>query len=470
MRLRRGVLSAIVFTLAFCSSASAEEICKAEDETLIQCLNRLEAELDGALAAEADAVQAKAPVIEETVAAATTSEGAGEEEGGKRDYLAKFFAALGLGTVEDKADSLILNFNTDFIDVGPNSKVALRSVIREPKLSERIVKALPEANRANLKSALEETLDDFDDVAVEMSWTRGGEGWGRAEAGLADRLLAEASAKAEQANEERQEEFLQLLRDENLDLDSTFAALNDRSTALATQVAGSIENFAQSLAAEQQAIASDLQTQIPFFARLVDNQPQLNLSASFRSRGELVGPEELSAKLTWEHGLVNANSFRRWSRSSSCLGLAACLSDYETAVGRSGKAEPRLTLALEYARVEEFDFQRPTDAVAIHLDSTNKTIGSLTYSRYFGRTPPQRSGERVADQRIFCEIRAKYEDVSEDPDRQNRFVASAAFSRRISADLTGGLTFVYANKPEFRGDVDKELSARLGVKFSVDEE
>jgi len=60
------------------------------------------------------------------------------------------------------------------------------------------------------------------------------------------------------------------------------------------------------------------------------------------------------------------------------------------------------------------------------------------------------------------------EDISNDPMRQDRWVSTLTLSQRVSEESSLAVSLVYANKPEFRGMVDKELSARAGLKFEVD--
>jgi len=66
------------------------------------------------------------------------------------------------------------------------------------------------------------------------------------------------------------------------------------------------------------------------------------------------------------------------------------------------------------------------------------------------------------------DVEAKYEDVSDDPMRQSRFVATATYSQNLFDGNGLSLSIVYANRPEYRGEVDEEFSARAGLKFKID--
>lgn len=72
------------------------------------------------------------------------------------------------------------------------------------------------------------------------------------------------------------------------------------------------------------------------------------------------------------------------------------------------------------------------------------------------------------------ELKASYEDLSDDPARQDRFVGSRSWVEKLSPELVplvGGselvVSLVYANKPELRGDVDEEFGTRAGRKWSL---
>ncbi len=52
-----------------------------------------------------------------------------------------------------------------------------------------------------------------------------------------------------------------------------------------------------------------------------------------------------------------------------------------------------------------------------------------------------------------------------DPMRQARFVATATFSQRMGKTTLFSVSAVYANRSEYRGEVDEEVSARFGLKW-----
>jgi hypothetical protein len=61
---------------------------------------------------------------------------------------------------------------------------------------------------------------------------------------------------------------------------------------------------------------------------------------------------------------------------------------------------------------------------------------------------------------------ANYEDVSDDPMRQNRGVATLTVTRRFGS-MAVPFGIVYATRGEFLGEVDKQLSAHVGLKLNL---
>lgn len=93
------------------------------------------------------------------------------------------------------------------------------------------------------------------------------------------------------------------------------------------------------------------------------------------------------------------------------------------------------------------------------LSGAKKLIISAGWSRLI---PADSSGT----QPMRVDFVAKYENVSDDPTRRDRGVATLTITRQFG-NLTIPFGIVYANHPEFLGPVDKELSAHVGLKFNL---
>ncbi|HYX24919.1 MAG TPA: hypothetical protein VFC23_12250, partial [Thermoanaerobaculia bacterium] len=183
-------------------------------------------------------------------------------------------------------------------------------------------------------------------------------------------------------------------------------------------------SFVNGLAALKQKI-KDMTTSLRFFdlADLVNNQPQILVSADYRKRNVLVGPNELDAKATYEIGFANVNGLRRYCANAKLApSNPDCLSRYLADFGPLLASSPRLAVSAEYSRADPYRF----------------------------------------------DLQADYEDFSGDPKLQDRLVATATFTQKMSDNSTASFSFIYASKPEFLGEVDKHLSAHLGLKYKMD--
>jgi hypothetical protein len=192
---------------------------------------------------------------------------------------------------------------------------------------------------------------------------------------------------------------------------------------------------------------------------LIDNQPQLFVSVEANSPDQLVGPRTTSAKVTWEKGFVNIDGFQAECGTNLTL---TCLGTY---LNKDNRLETlargdRIALSIEYKNIGDYNVTLPEDGVTVTAPHDKSIVGSFTYGRYL-RTKKTTQGKPRID------IAMQYENVDNETLRQDRFVTTATFSQRLSDASILSFGVVYANKPEFRGDVDKEISARLGINYRL---
>lgn len=65
-------------------------------------------------------------------------------------------------------------------------------------------------------------------------------------------------------------------------------------------------------------------------------------------------------------------------------------------------------------------------------------------------------------------MKASYESPVDDIMRNKRFLATFTITKKFG-DLSVPFGVVFANKPEFLGDVDGKLTALIGLKFDISE-
>ena len=198
------------------------------------------------------------------------------------------------------------------------------------------------------------------------------------------------------------------------------------------------------------------------FADLISNQPQVYGRVEVRSRDDLVGPDEASIKLTYEKGWVNVNSYREFQESCGSSGdTYQCLDSYLT-VDRLATLErgDRVAFNLEYVEKKAYNFRPRADLPVVTADAAHSLVASASYGRYL-----QFGASGLPQSRL--DIGLSYENVSDDETRQDRGLMNITYSQRVSDIFVLAVSAIYANRPEFRGMVDKEVSVNLGLNYKL---
>ncbi len=200
------------------------------------------------------------------------------------------------------------------------------------------------------------------------------------------------------------------------------------------------------------------------FRNLVDNQPQLIFSATARERSDFVGPDEQMVSLVFEIPMGgNLRGFDRKHRSNSCRNWESesCLEsfrDYVAAQSQLSTLAPRFALSIEYGKIDDYNFSLNDPMVSVSQKGSRKLIASATYGMRF------KGDGATKDTRL--DIAIKFEDLSDDPMRNDRTVASATWTKQFFG-MSIPVSLIYSNKPEF---IDQQmpgqrLSANIGLKY-----
>lgn len=198
-------------------------------------------------------------------------------------------------------------------------------------------------------------------------------------------------------------------------------------------------------------------------ADLINNQPQLNFAANYSDRDPIVGQDSFSIKIAYDFGFVNLNRFRKYNDLSCGLDfMYQCLAAYLDAQKLAHMERgDRFSVSLEYSRNQSYNYAIASGAGSLMLPSDESLIGSLAYGRYLTFAGEKNRG------RSRVEFSASYEDVDSDTARQDRFMSSLTYSQVITDTAAISFGLVYANKPEYRGDVGTEVSAQLGINYKL---
>jgi hypothetical protein len=398
----------------------------------------------------------------------TGPSGAAVESGAAttNDYIPFIQALLGTSPGgEDAGDNLGLEFS-NFLPI-PDSlqhKVAIQ--LLGSGLYGPLEDALLAADLDSEKDTLEKQVGANDDISVSISVSRSTEGHGRSpdlNANLFYEILAKSIPDESLATQSRRD-FDNLLLNRKVDpgrfdTDGFSSVTNeaDRNAVIAAY-----ERMEMASHAELVQIRENLRDTGFYSAlELLSNNPQWSFVANYRSRDELAGPDEWTATVKYEIGWPNLAKARKDSKcgdDDKCFSksLNRILVDPQTIKSRNHS--PRFSFNLGYSERARYDYLVPNAVFQYSKDSSSSLTGSIAYGMFL-------SGTSADANRIRMDLSATYEDVSDDPAKNDRGIAKATFTYPIGNGTFLSIGAVYATKPEYRGEVDKELSARAGLLY-----
>lgn len=430
-----------------------------ENEEFIECFNRIEAK---ALEAASDDDAVVKAVHEET-ANKLASEGSAAGDDNLRDTLASFFGALDLGTISREGQSITLNFNPDRLRFGPRNKVSLGVEMREPEVFSSLLEAVPEDQRASRKDALAEQLEDLDDVTISVGWNRESQHHGRS--ARPHKALFRAVAGFEATTQP----FVDLLGETGVSLRGSMSALRAKDPALARRFQRALVSMACSIP-DRLGADKFLLEECSLLDDLLNNQPQLQISGSWRERADLVGRDELFGKISYEWGWANLNAYRRSlaGQAPNPVSFADFLEENDLLAEDGGpgpmlKYGLRLSGSLEVSRLQPY--HAPSEAqVTLDLDGSEKWTGAISVGSAIAFDAKGNPTSR-------WELVGSYERVDDDSTRpETRILGTLSVIQELTDGTSVSLGVVYANKPELLKDqdLDHEVSARVGIKYSLD--
>ena len=461
MKLIKPAAASFLWLFAGAAFAQGDPHCK-DEENFSTCFSRL---ANGETTAGADdAAAAAAP----TVAAMNTGD---NEQSTTNDFLPLLRLLLNDEGNSDENRKIGFEWAPHFSASLP-SKVTV--TLQDSELYAPLAAALEAADLTDQSQATAKKIDAGDDVAVTFTISKASEHYGR-DPDLQNKLLG---ALADAANDDDAPRSLKQAR---LNSDSfrrghgsisptvAFADIADETTRaqyrdlVEAQIALEIDylkNFAERL------------DKFGFYGllELIDNQPQLTFAVSYQSRGEAVGPDDVKATFAYEFGGRNVNTFRKFAHHDCRARVAgnklesevACLAEY---VGKEETmAESfRVKVSAEYSKLQRYEFELADTAFSY----IEKPVKHLAFSAAASR---QLGAAGVGKARPRFDAKLTYEDFSDDPQRQDRGIATVTFSYPVAQGFFVTLGGVYATRPEFRGDVDGEISTRLGFTYKFIED
>jgi hypothetical protein len=359
---------------------------------------------------------------------------------------------LGQGT-EEGSGVIAYDLNFPFLRHKGSRNAQLQAVVNmQPQLSAALRNALQEDERDDLIDPLEKQIGSLGDFAIRFTYNYTNRFLGRDFEQYRKRfqsLRAVALRDWLKNADARKAEMLTALSEDTVDLPQ-------------------MEEMARTLG-ESEAQGA-WKAGLMSYDELLDNQPQLHITAERKFREPLIGPDELAVKVTYEWSLVNFNA----SMEKDCHqtmdtdaptedAAAGCLSEYTEFVNDKGKAiekSNRFSFSGEYVDIDEETIApdlEGEDIEPVLLEPVRKLVLSLGWSRNVLLA----SGEP-----ILVDLVGEYQDISDDPLRRDRGVVTLTFTRQIG-NMSIPLGIVYANHGEFLTDVDERLSAHVGLRFNM---
>lgn len=466
MRTRHLVLAALVLQLS--PRVTASTPCS-DDDTIESCYAKNQS--SPSQSAEAG--------VQKEVTSGLAAKSTGADSFGSRlastikDFNPLFKGLIQTSDVAADGRSLTLDVNLKSL-VGTASGWQLQAVAREPEVYGALEQALPAATRSTRSAALKNELGELDDVTGVLSWSPQNSYLGRTFSGNTDLFSAlileldEQAAKGESAGSVPPDllfTLLDVLKGENLPADAETMKFSNISNP---DVRAAAKKYVEQISVAQEKVDARFRAlatahNLIAMADLINNQPQVYVSGSYRSRATIAGPDEITIKASYEHGFANLNGLRRDCRcADDAAKLLESLPRYSyKARSRSAlKHADRLAVSVEYTQVQKYQIALPSDGVNLDLKSSHTFVASFAYGRYVSFDA---NGNEVGR----FDAKANYEDYGTDPTRQRRAVASVAYTQKINKDWSIPIGLTWANREEFVGDVQKKLSAHLGLSYKL---
>src|ERR1043166_2483276 len=220
-----------------------------------------------------------------------------------KDFLTLLSASLESSSLTANGQAFTFDYNPPINILGADHALKFQATFTKAGLNQQLTTHFA-SNTAAL-TPFDNALTHSDDVAISGSVDPTSERFGRCIVPHRPsfRLMLNALAPDRSA-------WLRKLRDEIANIDAvesedqpfdSLSAVKRDSAMLAIETA----------AKKQQTFLRAVGGFAGKFARLLNNQPQLYATTLYHARKNVVGPNELTAKLTYEMGAHNLNGFRR---------------------------------------------------------------------------------------------------------------------------------------------------------------
>ncbi|HXH41997.1 MAG TPA: hypothetical protein VNN08_25455 [Thermoanaerobaculia bacterium] len=387
------------------------------------------------------------------------------------DFLSVFAGSVSDATFNQSDSQYTFEWNIPVAIFSDDDKIKLQSVFnRKPQLDQTLQTKLDASGTGG--TSLANSLSDLDDVTISATYAPVGRSIGRTifpHRELVQVFVARLFTTQSRKDKHAYQNFLRPHLEEApfagaKDLDDI--NFQDVPVDLRAALMESVRESALSLAANQAKLKAGFSDfGIDRLYHFVSNQPQFYATVIDHQRKNLVGPDEVSAKLTYEWGSANLNRFLR-SAGPACAdeGTETCankFTEYVQSHAAAAEISDRFSIAAEYAHVSSNDIvlAAPNPAVNLHADGSHQFTGTLAYGRVLRHTDDHH------DTRL--DVSGSYENFSNDPKKHDRGVVSVIVTTKISDTMSLPFGLAYANHGTFLTDVDKKLNVHFGLIYRM---
>jgi hypothetical protein len=390
-----------------------------------------------------------------------------------RDFLSVFTGVVSTSTLTENNGAFTLDYNLPVNLLHDNDVIKFQATFATPDLDPALVTAL--GTNASAITTLTDSLDQADDITASATFSPSTDRFGRTFANHRD--LVESLMNAVMANRgaDSTPRLLAAFADAAagnpaLQLDTPFTVITDP-----TQQANAL-NKLQAAAASLPQFAAENKTLIDNVAELINNQEQIYFSAQYNDLNSLAGASTWTVNGTYAMGGKNITKFlaaqkklgncdlgqmvKEQSSSNPPAVSQTCLQQLNAYVGGATIDRTwRLALSLDLSRTEANTINISQLSTPISTPQVDSQMFSLTAGRRFD--PPSSTRERRID------VTASYENVSNDPNLEDRLIASVTWTQEITNTFSLPITLSYANKSKYLPEDDHDLSAHFAISYKL---
>jgi hypothetical protein len=453
--------------------AQAQELRCSNELTIGQCLDLHRRSV------RATRPDARAAVEEELERKPTGVDVPGSNEVSISDFLSRVSAAL-LAPGVAEFDQLGTAFNIPLARTLPAS-LQIGITLHQPRVFEPLLDAVAASRRDAVRERLESGFGELDQPELTLALNLETKRFGRRFDVHADELAAlllridEIVADSlRRMRFRRPEDFVLGLAGLNQRMIAGAPGSCSSAARLDVQLACLTPAFRDSLQ-EQMALVSawlelmpqltqELIRTVGFhqIADLVNNQPQINLTAQHEVFDRAVGPSRSAFQFRLEMGFANLNSARRHCGGALQLECFRAYVQQENFINRLRRGA-RLWAAFD--ATHQPDYSAPflvSDSARLRLETSWQWQGEVGFGAYLD---PGDDGAQASRIDFVASAMGRQEDGVYEP---SRFVASLNVAHRLTDSFAGSVGITWANKPELITDRDlRKIGANIGVRYKL---